>query len=180
MKYFLLYQDPLCTDVPVIQNWSGKIDPRTIMPGKSHEIPARQMLGIAENPYTVFTDVLNSPFLLLSKAYMDAVTLYEPQIVSKQIILLDGKNRKTEIYYLPILPHVRCLAEGSCFSPDRSVLKTGILNLERVKEHSIFHIADLTRFYTVVRLDLLESMLRRSMHGVGITELPTVEGEAEG
>ena len=67
MNYFLLESDPLYTDAPVLRDWSGKIDRSSIMPGKSHQIPARLILDIYPNSHVVFTDVIDFPFLLLSK-----------------------------------------------------------------------------------------------------------------
>ena len=105
MNYFLIETDPLYVDAPVLQDWNGKIDRTKIKPGLSHQLPARTILNIYPNAHTTFTDIVDFPFLLLSKVCMDVVKLYEPQIVSKQIILLDTENRNKQTYYLPILPH---------------------------------------------------------------------------
>ena len=124
--------------------------------------------------------IVDFPFLLLSKVCMDVVKLYEPQIVSKQIILLDTENRNKQTYYLPILPHLDCLSEKSVLSPDGSELREGVLDLSRIGSEGIFHIAGLSRFYTVVRLDVLESMLKRGARGVKVTPMRTntIEGGA--
>ena len=105
MNYFLIETDPLYVDAQVLQDWNGKVDRTKIKPGLSHQLPARIILNIYPNAYTTFTDIVDFPFLLLSKVCMDVVKLYEPQIVSKQIILLDTENRNKQTYYLPILPH---------------------------------------------------------------------------
>ena len=100
MNYFLLESDPLYTDAPILRNWSGKIDRSLIVPGKSHQIPSRMIFDVYPNAHMTFIDVIDSPFLLLSKACMDAVNIYEPQIVSKQIVLLDAENSAKQTYYL--------------------------------------------------------------------------------
>ena len=125
MNYFLIETDPLYVDAPVLQDWNGKVDRTKIKPGLSHQLPARIILNIYPNAYTTFTDIVDFPFLLLSKVCMDVVKLYEPQIVSKQIILLDTENRNKQTYYLPILPHLDCLSEESVLSPDGSELREG-------------------------------------------------------
>lgn len=171
MNYFLLESDPFYTDAPILRNWSGKIDRSLIVPGKSHQIPSRMIFDVYPNAHMTFIDVIDSPFLLLSKACMDAVNIYEPQIVSKQIVLLDAENSAKQTYYLPILPHLECLADGSILTPDGSELKEGVLDLSKVGRAGIFHIAGLARFYTVIRLDVLESMLKREAHGIKITPM---------
>lgn len=177
MNYFLLHSDPRYTDSPEFLDWSGKIDPRTIRPGHSHKIARRQILDIRPNPHTVFIDVISSPFLLLTKKCMEVVTLYEPQMISKQIILLDMETPQRETYYLPILKQIPCLAEGSEWNLDKSVLFKGVVNLEPVGDASIFQLADMKNIYTVIRMDVLESMLKRGARGIGITPVQTVRGE---
>lgn len=78
MNYFLIETDPLYVDAPVLQDWNGKVDRTKIKPGLSHQLPARIILNIYPNAYTTFTDIVDFPFLLLSKVCMDVVKLYEP------------------------------------------------------------------------------------------------------
>lgn len=177
MKYFLLHSDPYFTDVPEILDWSGKVDPRNICPGQSYRIKNRQIFEIRPNPNLVFIDVLSSPFLLVSKTCMDAIRLYEPWIKAKQMILLDTSTPQRKTYYLPILQSIHCLADGSEWNLDKSVLRKGILNLSQIKDASIFQLADLKSRYTVIRMDVLESILKRGVRGVGITPLETVKGD---
>ena len=173
MKYFLMQADPLYVDAPVVRDWSGKIDRSKIVPGLSYQVPSRMILNIYPNAYTTFTDVIDFPFLLLSKKCMDVVKVYEPQIISKQIILLDAENRNKQTYYLHILPHLDCLSEESVLSPDGSELREGVLDLSQIRSRGIFYISGLSHFYTVVRLDVLESMLKRGACGIKITPMRT-------
>ena len=73
MKYFLMQTDPLYVDAPVLQDWRGKVDRTKIKPGLSHQLPARIILNIYPNAHTTFTDIVDFPFLLLSKTCMDVV-----------------------------------------------------------------------------------------------------------
>ena len=108
---------------------------------------------------------------------MEVVTLYEPPVISKQIILLDMETPQRETYYLPILKQVHCLAEGSEWNLDKSVLTRGVIDLEAIGDTSIFQLADMKNIYTVIRMDVLESMLKRGARGVGITPLQIAKGE---
>lgn len=177
MKFFLMHSDPRYVDSPEILNWSGQIDPRNIHPDRSYKIARRQILTVRPNPNIVFVDVISSPFLLISKRCMEVVKLYEPQTLFKQIILLDMETPQRETYYLPILKPICCLAEGSRWNMDKSVLLKGVLDLEMVGTTSIFQLADSKTVYTVIRLDVLESMLKRGARGMAITQLETVKGD---
>ena len=74
-------------------------------------------------------------------------------------------------YHLPLLPIINCLTEKSKFNLDRSYIEYAELDLEKVKHNNIFYIGDSTGNYTVVRLDVLESMLKRGARGLHISEL---------
>lgn len=177
MKYFLLHSDPFFTDTPEILDWSGKIDPRDICPSQSYRIKNRQIFEIRPNPNLVFIDVLTSPFLLLSKVCMETIRLYEPKIKAKQIILLDTVTPQRKTYYLPILQSIHCLTDGSEWNLDKSILRKGVLDLSQIKDASIFQLADLKTKYTVIRMDVLESILKREVRGIGITPLEALKGD---
>lgn len=177
MKYFLLQSDTRYVDSPELLDWSAKIASRNICPEFSHKIARRQILNVRPNPYLTFIDVISTPFLLLSKRCMEAVKLYEPQILSKQIILLDMETPQRETYYLPILKRISCLAKGSEWNLDKSTLKKCVINLNAIGNLSIFQLADLKNTYTVIRLDALESMLKRGARGISIIPVATVKEE---
>jgi len=171
LKYFLLETNKLYDTAPDIVDWYGKIDVRNIKTGSSHLLPKRLLLSIAPNPDTVFTDVICHPFLLVSSMVRDTIKLYEPNMVFKEIILLDGANELSSVYYLPILPEVDCLSGESELNLDRSVIKKAVISLPAVGDNSIFKIAGVTGNYIVVRLDLAESILRREARGIGLEDI---------
>ncbi|MGL5085558.1 MAG: hypothetical protein ACRC68_07540, partial [Clostridium sp.] len=85
-----------------------------------------------------------------------------------QMVLLDAENGKSELYYLPALDRVDCLLEESKLNLDRSIIEKAVLDYEKIKDLSIFQIDNINSFYTVVRLDILESFLRRGAKGITI------------
>lgn len=174
MKYFLLKGDKAYADAPILADWSGKIDPRLIRPGESHKLPDRLILNILPNPYVTFVDVLTSPFLLLSKTCMDVVKLYQRHTVSKQLVLLDAENRQKSVYHLPILKQLSCLTDESVWN--KSVLLSGTIDLDKVGDEAIFQMVFPDVRYTVIRLDMLESMLKRGARGLKIEPLNTTKG----
>lgn len=174
MRYFLLQCDADYTDVPNLIDWADNLILRNLSPANLKELPERMTFKIQPNPHTLFSDIISTPFLLLSKMCMEVVKIYNPHIKYRDVILFDRKNKINQSYCLPILPQIECLAEGSRWNLDKSILINGVLDLSRVGDLNIFQLADLKNNYTVIRLDVLESMLKRGARGLEITPLDTV------
>ena len=83
---------------------------------------------IHESESTVFTSIVDKPFPLVSAEVKEVFDMYEPYIPYKEIILLDQKFQRMEVYYLPILEEVDCLHEKSEYNLDRSLIKKGIID----------------------------------------------------
>lgn len=174
MKYFLLKSETKYTNMPVVERIPEKINLQDIVNGRLYNFPQVSILPIHENINTEFIDCISSPFLLLSDICMSVVKLYEPNITSKQIVLLDSKNKIMQTYHLPILPRIHCLTENSKCNLDKSVIEYLEINMINIGNLSIFHIADVSKTYTVIRLDMLESMLKRNLKGLNVTEIDTI------
>lgn len=171
MKYFILKTDPRFDASPVIIDWFQKIDRRNIQLGKSHNIENRQLFFIESNPITIFPDVLSFPTFMVTEKLRDVIRLYEPKMLFKEIILLDQKYTKVCTYHLPIMDYVDCLTGGSRLTRDRSKIITAEIDPYKICEHSIAYIASVGSQYTIARLDVVESFLRRGAKGVFLDEV---------
>lgn len=169
MRYFMIRTHPLYTNAPDIINWYNVFDKRNIRPGASHLLPERALLRLRPNPNTVFCDVVTYPYLLVTNIVKEAILIYQPKTIFKEIILLDERNDLAETYYLPVLPVVDCLHASSEMNNDRSVIYQAALDTERVGEEKFFRIGGLFNAYYIVHVDLAESILRRGARGVGLT-----------
>lgn len=174
MKYFLLKMDPQFDTAPEIIDWFKRIDRRNICLGKSHNIEKRQLFFIKENPHTVFPDILSFPFFMVTEVLRDVIRMYEPNTIFKEIVLLDCKYAETCTYYIPILEYVDCLEPSSRFSRDRSTIFDCIISRKKVADYTIFYLAEVGNLYTVARLDIVESFLRRGAKGISLCEVKTV------
>lgn len=168
MRFFILKTDKQFDTAPNILNWYPVVDTRFIRRGSSHRLPKRELLYIRSNPNTVFTDVIHRPFFLGTSVVRDVIKMYEPVTPFKELVLLDRENALTEVYYLPILEHCDCLAPQSELNMDRSVIKRAVIDMDAVGDKSIFYIDRVSSLYVVARLDLVESLLRRSVRGMGL------------
>ena len=175
MKYFLLRSEAKYTNMPMVSKIPDEINMQDIVHGRLHNFPKIAILPIHENANTNFIDCISSPFLLLSDICMSVVKIYEPNTVSKQMVLLDSKSQMMKTYQLPILPRFHCLTQNSKCNLDNSIIEYAQIDLANVGDCSMFHIADVTKTYTVIRLDMLESMLKRHVKGFSVVEIDTVD-----
>lgn len=171
MKYFLLESDSFYSNAPSIINWFGKIDKGNICLGKSHLLPQRMLFEIKNDKDLIFTDIVTHPFLLISDGFQKLVKLYQPRTPFKQVVLMDMITHNFKLYHLPILKKIDCLLEESKTNLDRSEIKEAVLDYEKIKDYSLFQLDNVKGTHIVIRLDLLESALRRKMTGLYIREV---------
>ena len=176
MKFFILGTDETFSNYPKLKSWFGKIDDRKFNIQDAYKIPKRQLLAIDESENTVFTSIIERPFPMVSAEVKAVFDMYEPHIIYKEVVLLDGKNEKTGVYYIPILPEVDCLDAESEFNLNKSLIKRGIIDYERTGGKAIFRLGGVGHYYMVGRLDLVESILKRNVRGIGLKELEVKNG----
>ncbi len=174
MRYFFIKQDAKLVHGPQIVNWYQKINVEDIQPGTYYKIPNRVVLPVRGDKDTIFPEVLFHPFFMISKKIKDVLKLYEPALKYKEIVLLDGQNNKAEVYFLPFLEEIDCIVkEKTVYGQFHASIEKGAISKAAVGENSIFFIRHNNDKYIIVRLDLLESMLRRDAI-LRIEELETV------
>ena len=172
MKFFLVSWEEHGNPVPRIVNWENKVDFHAIQMGNLEKLPRRTLLYIENNPDTVFSDIIMSPFFLVSDMVWNVMKMYGIGKQGKQMVLLDGVYGFAEIYYMPRLAEHRCLHEDTQFNNDGSVIKKLILNKEESYNYPpFFRVAGLKKNYVIGRLDFVESILRRGAKGIQLTEL---------
>lgn len=177
MKYFLIEENSRITQAPKIINWHEKIDVRNIHRENAFKLPMRELVFVKSNPELIFTDIISSPFFLVSEKVKKTIQMYEPKTVLKELVLLDKEYEKAQRYYLPVFEEVECLAEGSIWNFNCSEIRKIVLNSEKIKEFSIFQIAGAQKQYIVGNLEIVESILRRGCKGILLTELDVVSGK---
>lgn len=175
MKYFLMEEDRRIACLPRILHWSQKIDIRDICLQNAYKLPARELLFIQGNENTLFTDFISKPFFLVSEKVKKVLKMYEPNLITKEIVLLDQVYERAERYFLPVFEEVECLGKNSIYTLDHSEVKHIVLNKSSIESHTIFRISNVGKHYVVGNLDVVESILKRECKGLQLTELETEE-----
>lgn len=163
MKYFEIQEAPELKYAPQLENWYGKFDVRDIKLEGFPRLPDRQLFTIKPSDRTIFTDIIQFPFLLLSLKVTEVIKMYRERCFCRDVILLDQISGKSELYQLPVFDETDRLSirERQVGSQSETV----------VLDKHIFWVRDSLKRHTVISLDLAESLLRREVTGLGLKEI---------
>lgn len=161
MRYFTIEMDKNVTHAPYIINWMKQVPPNLLTRHGQFSIPNRQILDLKPQKDTAFLPVLTTPFLLLSEEIYKILKIYEPNCKYRQMVLMDSKYNYAKLYYFPLLEEYDCLTDGTTYNFDKSDVLEGVLDESKIGDKCIFTLGNISSRKVVVRLDFLESILRR-------------------
>jgi len=163
LKYFEIQEAPELKYAPQLENWYGKFDVRDIRLEGFPRLPDRLLFTVRPSDRTIFTDIIQFPFLLLSLKVTDVIRMYRERCLCRDVILLDQISGKSELYQLPVFDETDRLSirEGQAGAQGGTV----------VLDKHIFWVRDLHKRHTVISLDMAESLLRREVTGLGLREI---------
>jgi len=174
LKYFLLDINENCTKSPRILYKFNTIKRRDVTLSNHKNIDRRTLLYVQSSPDTIFTDIMTTPFLMFSEKLFKITKQYVPNLVTKQIILLDEGNSEVNVYYLIILPKVDCISESSELNKTRSEFIKPVITASKIPPLDIFTLKNFDSVKPVISLNLAESILRREPRGIHLTEVHLV------
>lgn len=143
MKYFEITVDQNYV-APMPAGWNFILDRRTLASKKYYEFPNNLLFRVEKHMQMVFTDIITFPCFMVSKMVKDVIGKYDPLIKYVRIILLDREREVSKSYYVPFL--------------DKS--ESQILQIKQNRDKTA----------VIMRMDLVESILRRGAAGIGLKE----------
>ncbi len=170
MKYFLTeVSEQYVAPAPI--GWYGIIDKKTLSRKSPHQIARHLLFHVESNMQMVFTDILTSPCFMVSEMVRNVIRRYDPFIYFIRIILLDKKCGQSMAYYIPYLDTVQYT-----FKKDMNKGGETYFEIEQksIEGKAILEITDGYGFHVIMRMDLLESILRRQAIGIGLKEIFTI------
>lgn len=176
MKYFLIEKNSIIKNVPEVINWYKRFNKKALDDKEYEKIPYRTTLQIKENNNVKFIDIILNPFFMVSEELKNLLAIFEPNLKYKVIFLIDSENKKMGQYFIPLLDKIDCLSESSEFNLDKTIIKKGIIDEKKLKDKAIFMIDNMKSQQIVMRMDLVEAILRRDFLGMRIKELYKEEG----
>lgn len=170
MKYFQVEVDEQY-GVTNLLGWFGVIDRKTLDRRGPHQIGRHLLFSVEGNRQMAFTDVMTAPCFMVSETVRNAIRKYDSRIYFTRIIVLDKENRQSMAYYIPWLDRITCT-----FRKEREQGREWCAEVERksVEGKAITEVTDGYFFRVIMRMDLVESILRRQTVGIGLQELQMI------
>lgn len=168
MKYFTLTRerkDPFPQDI----NWNQTVDVRKITREEYQKLSPFLLLPVRLGLDGIFPDVIETPFLLLSRTAMEVIAMYVPDIPFLFVALFDTEKGECTSYYLPVLEEQDCLAGQ--MGPGRRELTLDRRKLNRIP---LFRVRTGIESAVIIRMDLAESLLERDAIGLKLKEVSLV------
>jgi len=164
MDYFWIRQDRRYLHAPKLSNARDIVRRREDVTIENERMIADVSVAFVSSQETIdFVDILDTQFFLVSDRVKDVLRMYEPSLKFKMICVLDNLAGEYSNYHMPIFSPVDCLSEKSIISPDKSEVKKLVLDAQKMDFQTIFKVAGLRTDVVLVRLDVIESLLRRKI-----------------
>ncbi|MEZ3495147.1 MAG: hypothetical protein K1W38_23355, partial [Lachnospiraceae bacterium] len=121
-----------------------------------------------------FSDLICSPYILMSRECIRAVTMYQPDIVYKGVKLWESDSGVNRTYFLAIIEELDCMSKETQRSAMGNRIIRLVLDEEKIGSNAVFRIKGCDKSCIVVRLDVVESLLRRGVQGITLEEVQLV------
>lgn len=173
MKYFEIQDSPELKYAPQLKDWYGKFDVRNIRIDAFPKLPDMQLFMIEPSENTVFTDLILFPFLLVSPMVQEVIKMYRERCFFRKIILLDQLNGESRLYYLPVLDETNDIVlQRIPYINGVGIPETSDIGGEEIElERNLFWVKDSKKRHIIVSLDMVESLIRRGITGLGLCEV---------
>lgn len=170
MKYYLVETDKR-NHIPYGINVNRAVDLRYANRENAYKIPNCCVVDMKTPMEVFFPDILTDPFLMVSEEAAEVIEMYAPETIFKTIYLLEAGSEINVTYFMPFLEEVDCLSQQTEKSRGGTELLDIVLCEEAVVGKPIFRVAGFSHTYLIVRMDVIESMLRRDICGIRLKEL---------
>lgn len=135
-----------------IRIYTSKDIPRNIdtINERFYEMPRELVLEIEKTKNFIFPDLMMNVYPLISERFREVLILFDIEIFTKRVILIDKESRDMKIYYLLYT---------------KNLLNTDFNNFfKAVREEN-------EKISFIVNLDFAESLIRRDVKGIEFVEV---------
>ena len=171
MRYYLIEQDKKDIQIPVLKDWFKRITDGNKKSPNIDSLGDRVLFTVDAKSGATYPEMIFYPFLLVTKEIRKCLSLYEPNMEFQEVFLLDQKSKESHQYFRPDIPKVACLSEESLCSSGHVELTKIVLDQHKIPNKVLFRIDGPEKNYYIIRLDALESFLRRGLNAVIVNEV---------
>ena len=109
-----------------------------------------------------YPDFITYPFMMIGDKLKKVLSLYQPNLAFKMVVMIDHQQGRQTVYHAMAVPEIDGASELTIRHFGK--IKTLILDGDKVGNNRIFRVIGDNR--VIVRLDVVESMLRRIPYGI--------------
>ena len=149
MKYFVLKNDEE-NAMPRIVNWYSVINPQRFVRENIKQLPRFVALEMKLDQDFVYTDIITSPFFMVSREAADIIHMYDPAIPYISAVLFDKEMQESIVYYMPLLEEA---------------------GRQEYKNRPLVRQKQDRRYQIIARMDMIESLLVRGAAGITLSEI---------
>lgn len=169
MRYYLL-QSLEGIRVPDIKNFNQAVNYRAFEENDVKRMPDRNVCLLGRTCDLGL--ILLSPFPLFRAEAKKSLDLFLWDCEYREFIFLDQKKSKRVVYYLPFFPRIR----GAAGSKNKMGELVVTLFDEWTEDIPIIYLKEERRMRVILRLDLLESLMRKGLCGVELIPVQIQRG----
>lgn len=172
MKYFILKQDESYKNTPMIKGIPQEvISPRDLYEKNYNLMPKVTRLETYNSEQIDFIDIITNPILMMSEKTIDIVKMYMPKLATRDITIVDIIGNQTKVYKIPLIPRINSLTQDSRLNENQTNIEKCKIDLKKVKHNPLFYIKESKEDAVVIRLDMIESILKRKLRGINLEEI---------
>nr|WP_106781372.1 hypothetical protein [Lysinibacillus timonensis] len=156
MEYFIVRQD---------QSIPNPIIPLKTSPSFDGEYVYSSVFAeVIEKENALYLDYLDKPQRIVSDELKKLLAKFEDNIDFTAIVFTDVKKATQRLYWLLDMTAKNCISHETTYTPD-GLIKELVIDPKKVELDCIFRIDTRKESFTIVNLDVAESMLRRPFLG---------------
>lgn len=173
MEYFVISQDESLQDH--LMTFEGLRAANSTLEVTSDQADAIHDLTVVfvngDTDY-VCPDFIERPVVLVSDTMKKVFEMYDDDVIFKCAVLTNVSEESQRVYWLMLVDRLDCLSEQTEFDKTGGV-KRIVIDPDRAKGHAVFRIKGIAETTLVINLDIAESLLRRELFGMKISEIET-------
>lgn len=171
MNYFRVSVDSNYV-APMPLGWYGILDQKSLREKKAYQMQKHFLFYVENHMQMVVTDLITFPCFLVSKMVKEIINCYDPYIKFTRIVLYDRQKKQSMAYYLPFLSRLKVREEGKEKGKEEEKEQKKVILIEKKQWNHpvIWEGITTTHSSLLMRMDLLESILRRGAVGIGAEE----------
>lgn len=173
MRFFMIEQDQTLPDCIQFRDFDICGVRRIFFHEDAEQLNDSTTLYLAEKSGETAPDFIMSPVYMVSDTVKRVFDMYEDDMIFKPITIIQKETGKMYPYYHLLLKRMDMFSEQTEYY-DNGSIKRLVLDSKKIGEHKVFALDDKRFLKPCIRLEVLESLLRRRVIGIKWKEIEVI------